>query len=207
MTLKQALKESEKITIRMFKNDFLERLSHIHPATPFVVYIPITLACFFYAGAYLHLTFLSILLYFFVGLLSWTFVEYTLHRFVFHIPQRGAFSKKVYFYMHGIHHDVPQDATRLVMPLGASIPMGIVVFFLLRLIAPHTYLAILAGVLTGYMVYDFLHFATHFYNFNFSWFKKIKKNHLLHHYKDHTKNFGFTSPVWDYVGRTFYKSV
>ena len=202
MTLKQVLKDSEKITVRMFKSDFFEKFTHIHPATPFVVYIPITLVCLFYAGVHLNLAFLSILFYFFVGLLSWTFIEYTLHRFVFDIPQRGAFSKKVYFYMHGIHHDAPQDATRLVMPLGASIPMGIGVFFLLRLIAPQTHLAIL----DGYMVYDFLHFATHFYNFNFNWFKKIKKNHLLHHYKDHTKNFGFTSPLWDFVGRSYYKS-
>jgi len=49
---------------------------------------------------------------FFIGNIIWTILEYTLHRFLFHIddwlPDRPSFLT-LHFLMHGIHHYMPMD--------------------------------------------------------------------------------------------------
>lgn len=49
---------------------------------------------------------------FFVGNIIWTILEYTLHRFLFHVddwlPDRPSFLT-LHFLMHGIHHYMPMD--------------------------------------------------------------------------------------------------
>ena len=56
--------------------------------------------------------FVKALLCFFTGNLIWTLLEYTLHRFLFHIdeylPDRPFFLM-LHFLMHGIHHFMPMD--------------------------------------------------------------------------------------------------
>ncbi|MBN8219315.1 MAG: sterol desaturase family protein [Spirochaetes bacterium] len=201
-SIKQAMAESQ--TIRMFENPLLERLSHVHPATPFVIYIPVVAALLYFAVQQVAL--LQLGAAFGLGMLFWTFVEYCLHRFLFHIPQTNRVFKAIYFYSHGIHHDAPRDATRLVMPPGASIPLAIGFFFLYRWISPAYYLPFTAGFISGYLIYDFLHFSVHFFQFRNSYFKMIKRNHMMHHYRAALKNFGFTSPVWDYIGGSYFGS-
>lgn len=201
-SIKQAMAESE--TIRMFNNPLLERLSHVHPATPFVIYIPVVGVLLYYS--YLAVPLALLAAAFGLGMLFWTFIEYCLHRFLFHIPQTNKVFKAIYFYSHGIHHDAPRDATRLVMPPGASIPLAIGFFFLYRAISPTYYLPFTAGFITGYLIYDFLHFSVHFFQFKSAYFKMIRRNHMMHHYRAPLKNFGFTSPVWDYMGGSFYGS-
>ncbi len=199
-SIKQAMAESE--TIKMFNNPLLERLSHVHPATPFVIYIPVV-------GVLLYYTYLSVPLAiaaaaFGIGMLFWTVIEYILHRFLFHIPQTNKVFSAIYFYSHGIHHDAPRDATRLVMPPGASIPLAVSLFFLYRWLIPEFYLPFTAGFITGYVIYDFLHFSVHFFQFKNSYFKMIRRNHMMHHYRAPLKNFGFTSPFWDFVGGSYF---
>ena len=57
------------------------------------------------------------MLCFFLGNFIWTLLEYTLHRFLFHIdevlPDTPAFLT-LHFLMHGIHHYLPMD--RYVIP-------------------------------------------------------------------------------------------
>ena len=53
------------------------------------------------------------------GLFGWTLVEYVFHRFIFHIdgklPNHQA-ALTLHFLLHGIHHLIPMDHDRLVMP-------------------------------------------------------------------------------------------
>lgn len=109
-SIKDAMATSE--TIRMFKWDWMERLSHVHPATPFVVYIPVVAVAMYYAFMQPALQPLMILAYFALGIFVWSLTEYLLHRFFFHIPQTNRVFKAIYFYSHGIHHDAPNDADR-----------------------------------------------------------------------------------------------
>ena len=56
---------------------------------------------------------------FLVGNVIWTFLEYTLHRFLFHVdellPDKPSFLV-LHFLTHGVHHYLPMDRLRLVMP-------------------------------------------------------------------------------------------
>lgn len=201
-SIKEAMATSE--TIRMFENPWLERLSHVHPATPFIIYIPVIAMLCWLTATTTTLTLTEIGFALLTGLIFWTFIEYFLHRFVFHIPQSNKIFRAIYFYSHGIHHDAPRDATRLVMPPGASIPLALTLFFLFRWLSPIYYLPFTAGFLTGYVIYDFLHFAVHFFQFNNAYFKFIRRNHMMHHYRAPRKNFGFTTPVWDFIGGSYF---
>jgi hypothetical protein len=95
MTIKEAMQKSE--TIRMFENPLLERLSHVHPATPFVIYIPVIGVLLYFAVTATTLSALEIAAAFAAGMLFWTFIEYFLHRFIFHIPQTNKVFKAIYF--------------------------------------------------------------------------------------------------------------
>jgi sterol desaturase/sphingolipid hydroxylase (fatty acid hydroxylase superfamily) len=202
-SLKEAMATSE--TIRMFKWDWMERLSHVHPATPFVIYIPVVIIALYYAALQGNLSVSEMVAAFFTGAFLWTLMEYLIHRFLFHIPQTNRVFKAIYFYSHGIHHDAPNDATRLVMPPSASIPLAIGFYYLFKATAGIYHLPLMAGFVTAYLWYDFIHFSTHFFNWQWAWFRKIKENHMRHHFLSNEHNFGLSSPLWDYVFLTIFK--
>ena len=61
----------------------------------------------------------------------------------------------------------------------------------------------IAGTLSGFLVYDLLHYYYHFGGEPpFDFLKRLKVNHLKHHYKDYSKGFGVSTTIWD----TFFKS-
>ena len=63
-------------------------------------------------------------------------------------------------------------------------------------------MACFAGFLTGYLVYDVLHYATHHLPMRAPVLKWLKRNHLLHHHATPDERFGVSSPLWDFVLRT-----
>jgi sterol desaturase/sphingolipid hydroxylase (fatty acid hydroxylase superfamily) len=136
------------------------------------------------------------------GVIFWSFAEYVLHRHVFHFKKDTPWGRRFHFLIHGVHHDFPDDKDRLVMPLGASIPMG-AIFFSLFFAAMGNYgLAFFVGFGIGYLTYDGTHFAIHHFKMNGPIGKFLKKHHMLHHHIDHSGGFGVSSPLWDVVFRT-----
>eukprot|EP00042_Codosiga_hollandica_P044709 m.445639 g.445639 ORF g.445639 m.445639 type:complete len:71 (-) comp56856_c0_seq3:154-366(-) len=59
----------------------------------------------------------------FLAVFRWTFVEYLLHRFLFHMPVNtdSALSITMHFFLHGQHHKFPMDPDRLVFPPGLTL--------------------------------------------------------------------------------------
>ncbi len=185
-------------SVRLFQNSFLEYFSHIHPATPAVVYIPIS-AVMTYFGLQ-RTSAGNFILLFLLGLVLWTLFEYVMHRFVFHYNPKTEFGKKIHFLAHGVHHDYPRDATRLVMPLLISIPLAILHYFAFNFIFGDNYfLAVFSGYLIGYVLYDTVHFATHHWKMTSPLGKFLKEYHLKHHYIDPDTAYGVSNPMWDYV--------
>lgn len=205
LTIKEAVARSGQYRIRMFKSDFMEQFSYVHPIVPFVIFIPVILFCAFASFYFYHVGIADFAIYALIGIAFWTITEYSLHRFVFHPPMTNEFFRKLYFYSHGIHHDAMNDATRLVMPPAVSVPLAIGVYFASKAAFGLYGLPFFVGFVSSYIVYDFLHFATHFFVFDNKVFKILKKKHMVHHHKDHHSNYGFTSPMWDYVFGTNYK--
>ena len=193
--------------IRLFKSDFLEFFTHIHPAVIVVIWTPVILFLVWEAvislpsGAPLA----SIPLFILAGLFLWTFAEYTLHRFVFHYHPRSPFQARITFLFHGVHHAQPQCKTRLVMPPVVSIPMALIFYGLFSLIlgvvfkAQFTVNPLSAGFLLGYLIYDLTHYATHHFPMKRGYLKFLRKYHMQHHFKTPDARFGVSSPIWDMV--------
>ena len=71
-------------TVRMFKSDFMEFFSRVHPATPLVLYLPLVGYMLYLALWRQKLSFLVVAGFFLLGILLWTLLEYVIHRYVFH---------------------------------------------------------------------------------------------------------------------------
>lgn len=218
---------NEDETCRMFRGELFERLSHVHPAVPHVLYLPVItvmLALAVRAGQGAG----QIVLLFLAGAGVWSLLEYVIHRFVFHppqwveeetravtaslapgqavIPALPTWRHRFYFLVHGVHHDYPNDSRRLVMPPSVSIPLAFVFYFLFQgLIGPLTPAAF-AGLVAGYLVYDTTHYLTHHSSGRTALGRYQKKRHFRHHYYDSTRNFGVSSPLWDLIWGTMGKT-
>ena len=69
------------------------------------------------------------------GVAIWSFVEYMLHRFVFHLDEllpRSGWLLTGHFLLHGVHHRVPMDRFRLVMPPAMTLIISTVLFCVFR---------------------------------------------------------------------------
>lgn len=190
-------------TTRMFESNFVERFSRIHPATPFVFWIPVILTVLYRSASRHDLGALATVGVFAAGTFAWTLAEYLLHRFVFHWTGETAFAKRFHFLIHGVHHDFPRDKDRLVMPLGASIPIGIIFYALYYvLLGQRIGEPFFAGFVFGYLGYDGTHYAVHHFRQATRVGKWVKRHHMRHHYADHDGGFGVSTPLWDLVFHT-----
>ncbi|KAF8526514.1 hypothetical protein BU17DRAFT_40326 [Hysterangium stoloniferum] len=142
---------------------------------------------------------------FLIGNLIWTFLEYTLHRFLFHVdemlPDRPFFLM-IHFLTHGVHHYLPMDRLRLVMPPPLFIVLSFPFTRLAYILFP-TAIAngIISGSFTFYVLYDCMHFALHHTKLP-AYMREMKKYHLAHHYKNFELGFGVTSKFWDIIFNT-----
>ena len=193
-------------TVRMFESNFMEFFSHVHPATPIVLYLPVTIFLLFFSFVSRHLSVLTVAGLFIGGILVWTLLEYVIHRYVFHYQPKTWLGQQLHFIVHGVHHDYPQDATRLVMPPAVSIPVAFVFYVLSVLIFGRFAQTIFAGMLFGYVCYDCIHYATHHFALKGRLGLWLKQYHMRHHYQDDHAGYGISSPLWDYVFRTTRQS-
>jgi 4-hydroxysphinganine ceramide fatty acyl 2-hydroxylase len=192
-------------TVRMFESNFMEFFSHVHPATPVILYGPIIGLMLYLAFVQKGLSFLTVLGFFVIGILTWTLLEYMIHRYVFHYEPKTRVGKLLHFIMHGVHHDYPNDATRLVMPPIISVPLAVVFYVVFILTLGRFAPAALAGFGFGYVCYDTIHYATHHFAMNRGVWRWLKQYHLRHHYQDDQAGYGVSSPLWDYVFKTTRK--
>lgn len=157
---------------------------------------------------------------FLLGNLIWTFLEYTLHRFLFHIdemlPDKPAFLV-LHFLTHGVHHYLPMDRLRLVMPpvlfFALSFPftrLAYILFptsmangiisgsftFCMSLSLPRISVCVcLSTCLFLDVLYDCMHYALHHTKLP-TYLRDMKKYHLAHHYKNFELGFGVTSQFY-----------
>jgi hypothetical protein len=59
-------------------------------------------------------------------------------------------------------------------------------------------------VLASWISFCICHHGSHHWNTKRGWLQRMKRHHLAHH--GHSQyNWGFTSPIWDLVFRTYYR--
>src|SRR5437867_9480357 len=118
------------------------------------------------------------------GILIWTLLEYIIHRCVFHYEPKSRWGKFLHFMLHGVHHDYPNDASRLVMPPSVSIPLALVFYGIFLVLFGRYASAPFAGLVFGYLCYDMIHYAMHHFPMNRGVWLWLKQYHLRHHYQD-----------------------
>lgn len=185
---------------RMFESNFFEFFSKVHPATPFVLYIPAAIALqswALYSGA---TTLVMTAMFFPLGWVGWQLMEYFLHKGVFHWEGNSPFTRRLHDILHGYHHKYPDDDTRLVMPIGASLPLAALIGGGLSLLGrPDATLPFFVGMVCGYLWYDFTHWSTHYRKPLTAWGRQQRSHHMAHHFADSTKNFGISYSWIDIV--------
>lgn len=193
-------------TERMFERDLFEFFSRTPWWVPALLYVPAILAAA--AESFrLGVGLLATAGLFLVGVLVWTLLEYWLHRLVFHFDAQSAFGKKMIWYAHGVHHDWPNDKLRLVFPPAVSIPLALLFFGLFTLMFGEALRwGAFSGLLAGYLAYDMIHYATHFYTFDGAAMKYLRAYHMAHHFKHEPIRYGVSSPIWDFAFGTAPRS-
>ena len=148
------------------------------------------------------------------GIVFWMLTEYFSHRFVLHrhwkISQRRykrfwtRVANKYLDPTHFGHHEKPFDGEHMsgrvkdLLPLFfLGVPLSILLF------PPYTASIIVAFAFQSYIAEEWIHHATHFYNFRDPYFRYMKKHHLYHHTSvGMTRGFGTSSGILDYIFRT-----
>jgi sterol desaturase/sphingolipid hydroxylase (fatty acid hydroxylase superfamily) len=174
----------------------------VHPAIPAIVFVPVVVVME-WLGADRGLGGLQLALLSLGGIGIWTLTEYWLHRLVFHWEPDNAFGRRMHFIIHGIHHDHPNDKLRLVMPPAVSIPLAALFFIAFTLLfgTPEAY-PLFAGFLAGYLAYDYMHYYVHHFVPKSELGKRLREQHMRHHFQDHRFGYGVSSPLWDVIFRT-----
>ncbi|BCX02469.1 MAG: hypothetical protein KatS3mg053_0407 [Candidatus Roseilinea sp.] len=201
----------DQTPVRLLKSDFLERFTHVTPQAVLAIWLPVV-AFFLVRGALNWPAQVSpfwyVAAFLFGVVLLWTFLEYVVHRFVFHFHPRNRTQWQLIFLFHGVHHYQPHIKTRLVMPPAVSIPGAILFYLVFYLVLdvtlglPFLVAPMFAGTVLGYVGYDMIHYATHHLPAKGSVMKFLKRHHMEHHYKTPDARFGVSTSLWDQVFHT-----
>jgi sterol desaturase/sphingolipid hydroxylase (fatty acid hydroxylase superfamily) len=126
-----------------------------------------------------------------IGVIVWTFIEYLIHRWVYHaIPYIRDY--------HEAHHDKPNDY--IGAPAGTSlILIFLCIYWPLLQVGFIWASGVTVGVLLGYYAYMAVHHGSHHWPAKAgSYFYELRLRHIRHHHKD-TGNYGVTTLIWDHV--------
>lgn len=201
------VKPQNKGTKQLFKNPILEKLSRTHISVPLIIFFSYSIGLLYWSISHTAISALATTGLFFAGLITFTWVEYLAHRYVFHMATYTKFREKFQYTVHGVHHEFPKDKDRLAMPPLLSITISTILLLLFRLIIGDYVFAFLPGFLTGYAAYLSVHYMVHAYQPPKNFLKYLWINHGTHHYKNGEMVFGVSSPLWDYIYGTMHTPI
>jgi sterol desaturase/sphingolipid hydroxylase (fatty acid hydroxylase superfamily) len=144
----------------------------------------------------------SVLLVAGLGLLTWTLGEYLIHRFWLHrLPGLGRGLEFVKH--HTLHHKNPTEhpgSIFLWLTASSSVCLWLLLAAALGVARAS---AFMAGLLAGYLAYEFIHLASHSASPPLTpWGRYLRAHHLAHHTRSARSNYSVVFPLWDVVFRT-----
>ncbi|MEX1190365.1 MAG: sterol desaturase family protein [Brumimicrobium sp.] len=186
---------------KIFNNKYLEFLTRAHPSVVNVIITSLGVGYYYF---YHNDNLVQVIGGFFLGVFVWTLAEYLMHRFLYHKIKDASFNSGVQYLFHGVHHKYPTDEARLVLPPVPSLLIASLFFGFFYLIMGSFAFVFASGFLIAYLGYMNIHYRIHKSSpsrrFNFWWV-----HHNTHHYEQHDRAFGVSSPLWDYVFGTMPK--
>ncbi|MFB6263964.1 MAG: sterol desaturase family protein [Bradymonadaceae bacterium] len=186
---------------RIFDNEVLDRLTRTHWLTVPTLYLPASIALIWYSVTTVGLALGTSLLLAVGGAIAWTLTEYFLHRVLFHWIPEGDWGDTMHFFLHGVHHDWPDDKYRLVMPPAVSLTLFVLFLGIWTLTLGAYGWAWHAGFTFGYMCYDVIHYVVHHHPTPFDWLRRLKRHHISHHFHPDYEElrYGVSTRLWDFV--------
>ena len=134
-----------------------------------------------------------------LGALSWSLVEYLLHRFVGHHGRgRVEFSRE-----HLAHHANSSYFTPTTRKLTTAAPILVALGALAWGGFGSVGLTFTVAFAMSYAGYEMLHRRIHTHAPWNPYAHWARRHHFHHHYKNPWMNHGVTSPIWDWVFRTY----
>ena len=152
-----------------------------------------------------------------LGIVFWTLEEYAIHKGLFHCESRIPDYRIIrfcHFVMHGYHHLIPADKSKLVFPVFPAVVVYLVtgIAELPRFLMGGGYAGefMVIGNIIGYMAYDLTHYFVHHMvniylykkKLTSSYYQFLKTSHNNHHYIDEAKGFSISNHFWDIVFKT-----
>ena len=193
------MKPKDNGTERLFHNPILERLTRSHISVPVSLFVTYAVTLLYWSAAHTLLPYWTTVGLFFLGWLVYSWVEYQVHRRIFHIATTTEFRKKFQYTMHGVHHNHPKDKDRLAMPPVLSVTLATALLVVFKTLLGDYAFGFTAGFLVGYASYLLVHYLVHIHRPPKNFFRVLWINHSIHHYRDGEIIFGVSSPLWDYV--------
>jgi hypothetical protein len=138
-----------------------------------------------------------------ITLVLWPVQEWFLHQYVLHLRPREIAGRRLDLFparKHRAHHRDPDHLPDVFLPLRAIVPLMPVTVGLWWWLMPTPGLALTAMVAyaASALAYEWIHFLTHTnVKPRTSWFRRVRRNHRYHHYKNERYWHAFTLPVVD----------
>lgn len=190
----------------LFSHPLLEKISRTHISVPVAIFLIYGGILLFWNVSNTTLSGQLTASLFVAGLFAFTWVEYNIHRYLFHMSTVTRLREKFQYVIHGVHHEFPKDKGRLAMPPLLSITIATLLLFFFRIIMGDLVFAFMPGFFTGYAAYLTVHYLVHAYQPPRNFLRSLWVNHAIHHYKDGEVVFGVSSPLWDYIYGTMPKN-
>jgi sterol desaturase/sphingolipid hydroxylase (fatty acid hydroxylase superfamily) len=131
----------------------------------------------------------TVLVFPLLGLFGWTFVEYAIHRWLFH----GIMSP-----LHALHHAAP--TAYIGAPNYVSVGSYCALALILALFLPLTIVAeISIGMIVGYLYYLRMHDLVHRHQGILPETLELFRRHHDFHHRAAGFNFGITTRLWDHL--------
>lgn len=137
------------------------------------------------------------------------FVEWSLHRYVLHGPARTVRGRILDpGEPHRGHHRVPDDVSGALLGGGFAVADAAVVAGVAATVSrvvggPAAALTGIAAGEAGLAAYEWAHLLSHSgYRPRTAWFRRVRRHHLRHHFRDEQRDFGVTSALADRLFHT-----
>ena len=136
---------------------------------------------------------------FLMGMLLFTFLEYAVHAWLFHLKHPFT----AFIEGHAHHHQDPKNYDAMPFIMSAVIALLFVGIFSLVMSRPDAF-ALVGGLTLGYFNYGIMHHLMHRKTFKSNYLHYLQLFHAVHH-KNPKVNNGVTTDIWDRVFGTYQR--
>ncbi len=181
--------------------ELIKYFASVNPIHLFLYVLPVVLVISSVMNSY-NMNFSVI--FFLFGMIYWTFLEYLIHRYLYHSHFKNRIVNYFIGSFHLYHHANLKDHRVLNSGLLMILIVAptVVAPFLLFLNLSQV-LSIMLGLSSFYYIYECVHYLIHYREYRSGYMAYIQKYHMQHHQHSPNKNFGNTSHIWDLLLGTY----